>query len=84
MAFSRKPAAGLSAQDKNLYARIREQGFFAATGDRLPGVAGISAPVFKADGSLAAALTLTMPAERYDEGHVRHVLAAARQLSGLS
>jgi DNA-binding IclR family transcriptional regulator len=84
MAFSLKPGARLSAQDKNLYASIREQGFFAATGDRLPGVAGISAPVFKADGSLAAALTLTMPAERYDEGHVRHVLEAARQLSGQS
>lgn len=84
MAFSAKPPARLSAQDKNLYARIREQGFFAATGDRLPGVAGISAPVFKADGSLAAALTLTMPAERYDERHVRPVLEAARQLSGQS
>lgn len=82
MAFSPKPATRLSVQDKNLYARIREQGFLAATGDRLAGVAGISAPVFKADGSLAAALTLTMPTERYDEGHVRHVLAAARQLSG--
>jgi DNA-binding IclR family transcriptional regulator len=84
MAFSAKPPAHLSTQDKNLFARIREQGYFTAVGDRLPGVAGISAPVFKADGSLAAALTLTMPAERYDERHVRPVLEAARQLSGLS
>lgn len=80
-AFGPKPAG--SAKDKNLYARIREQGYFSATGDRLAGVAGISAPVFKADGSLAAALTLTMPTERYDEQHVQKVLQSARKLSGL-
>lgn len=74
-------AGALTTKDKNLYARIREQGYFSAMGDRLAGVAGISAPVFKADGSLAAALTLTMPAERYDERHVRKVLEAARKLS---
>ncbi len=74
--------ARTTAADQNLYARIREQGYFSTTGDRLAGVAGISAPVFKADGSLAAALTLTMPVARYDERHVQKVLAAARQLSG--
>ncbi|MBC7649097.1 MAG: IclR family transcriptional regulator, partial [Vitreoscilla sp.] len=41
---------------------------------------GISAPVFRPDASLAAALTLTMPADRYDETHVQRVLAAARRL----
>ena len=82
-AFGPKPAAGLGAEDKNLYARIREQGYFTAMGDRLAGVAGISAPVFKADGSLAAALTLTMPVERYDERHVQKVLEAARALGGV-
>lgn len=81
MAFGAKHAGALTAKDKNLYAMIREQGYFSAMGDRLAGVAGISAPVFKADGSLAAALTLTMPAERYDERHVRKVLEAARALS---
>lgn len=81
-AFGPKPTASLSAKDKNLYARIREQGYFSTMGDRLAGVAGISAPVFKADGSLAAALTLTMPAERYNERHVQKVLEAARKLSG--
>ncbi|MDB5930988.1 MAG: transcriptional regulator, IclR family [Polaromonas sp.] len=82
-AFGLKPAAGLGAEEKNLYARIREQGYFTAMGDRLAGVAGISAPVFKADGSLAAALTLTMPVERYDERHVQKVLEAARALGGV-
>lgn len=81
MAFGAKPAANLTTRDKNLYARIREQGYFSAMGDRLTGVAGISAPIFKADGNLAAALTLTMPAERYNERHVKKVLEAARALS---
>ena len=82
-AFGAKPAGTLSTKDKTLYARIREQGYFSAVGDRLEGVAGISAPVFRADGSLAAALTLTMPAERYDERHVQKLLEAARRLTGL-
>jgi DNA-binding IclR family transcriptional regulator len=82
MAFSPKPAAA-SAKDKNLYARIREQGYLSAVGDRLDGVAGISAPVFRADGSLAAALTLTMPSNRYSELHVKPLLEAARRLTGL-
>ena len=46
-------------------------------------MAGISAPVYRADGNLAAALTLTMPTERYDEQYVQKVLQAARKLSGL-
>lgn len=82
MAFGAKRTDAPTARDKNLYARIREQGYFTAMGDRLAGVAGISAPVFKADGTLAAALTLTMPAERYDERYVQKVLKAARTLSG--
>ena len=83
MAYGAKPVSPLTASDKNLYARIREQGYFSELGDRLAGVAGISAPVFKADGSLAAALTLTMPTERYDDRHVQKVLEAARTLSEL-
>lgn len=75
---SRKP----TASDKRVLSRIRADGFMTAVGDRLAEVAGISAPVFHADGAIAAALTLTMPAHRFDERHVAKVLAAARQLSG--
>jgi DNA-binding IclR family transcriptional regulator len=75
---NRKPTAA----DKRVYARIRADGFMTAVGDRLAEVAGISAPVFHADGSIAASLTLTMPAHRFDERHVGKVLVAARQLSG--
>lgn len=79
-AFGDGPAPRPGTAEHRLRARIREQGYFTAVGDRLAEVAGISAPVFHADGRLAAALTLTMPAHRYDERHARHVLAAARKL----
>jgi len=84
----------LSAFDPELYAavrgggrtqlaRVRADGYCAMVGDRHREIAGISAPVFRRDGELAAALTLTMPAHRYDERHARHVLAAARELGQL-
>ncbi len=78
------PAGGKSgsAAGRKLLAGIRERGFYAATGDRLAEVAGISAPVWHADGTLAAAVTLTMPSHRYHERHVKPVLEAARRLSG--
>lgn len=69
-------------KDRQLYAKIREQGYYTAVGDRLAEVAGISAPVFGADGALAGALTLTMPGNRYSERHVKPVLEAARRLTG--
>lgn len=78
------PALGRSGStaERRLMAGIRARGFMAATGDRLKEVAGISAPVFHADGSIAAAVTLTMPTHRYDERYVKPVLEAARRLSG--
>jgi DNA-binding IclR family transcriptional regulator len=81
MAFGAAPLPA-HARDKRLYAQIRERGYHAAAGDRLAEVAGISAPVFHADGRIAAALTLTMPVHRYREQLVKPVLEASRQLSG--
>lgn len=82
MAFSPNEAKP-SKQDQTLYAQIRTQGYCALVGDRSTELAGISAPVFKSDGTLAAALTLTMPAHRYTLDHLEPVLAAARRLTGL-
>lgn len=75
-------AAETDADERVLYERIRAQGYYAASGDRLPGVAGISAPVFRASGALAGAVTLTMPASRYTDAHIPAVLQAAQQLAG--
>ena len=50
-------------------------------GDRVPQLAGISAPCFDARGDLVGAVTLTMPTERLKAGHERHVLQAAQAIS---
>jgi DNA-binding IclR family transcriptional regulator len=71
-----------SPAERKLLGEIRTRGFYAAVGDRLAEVAGISAPVFHADGTVAAALTLTMPAHRYREQLAAHVLQAAGRLNG--
>ena len=78
------PPAGLprGAKERALYDGIRAQGYCALVGDRTAELAGISAPVFHADGSLAAAVTLTMPTHRYDKRHIEPVRAAAKELGG--
>ena len=68
--------------DQALYARIRQDGYFAAMGDRLSEVAGISAPVFLLSGGIAAAVTLTAPAHRYNPDHLTPLREAARRLTG--
>ena len=67
-------------QDRVHYARVRADGFEALVGDRHSEIAGISVPVFRKGGELAAALTLTMPVHRYAERYVKNVLASAREL----
>lgn len=83
IAFGAQSIRAEDQNDRQLYAKIREQGYYTAVGDRLAEVAGISAPVFKADGTLAGALTLTMPVFRYDLAYVRPVLESARKLGGM-
>ena len=81
VAFDLDREGAIASQDKQLYAEIRAQGYCTAVGDRLAEVAGISAPVFKAGGALAGALTLTMPSNRYQLSHVKTVLEMAKKLS---
>ncbi len=82
-AFGAADQRALPQRDRRLYAGIRQRGYYAAVGDRLADVAGISAPVLKADGSLAGALTLTMPATRFQEKYTGAVLESARRLGTL-
>lgn len=70
------------AKSRKLYAKIREDGYVLSDGDRLAGLSGISAPVFRADGSVAGAVTLTMPSQRLKRDQVKPVLEAAKSLSG--
>lgn len=71
------------AAERKLYADIRAQGYYAAVGDRLEEVAGISAPVTNANGKVVAALTLTCPAHRYDTRFITAVIHAAGSLHGV-
>ena len=82
IAFGPESELPRGAEERKLYEDIRAQGWCALVGDRTAELAGISAPVFHADGSLAAAVTLTMPTHRYDERYIEPGRAAARELSG--
>ncbi len=70
-----------STKEAKQLAQIKQDGYFAAIGDRSPELAGIAAPVFKSNGALAASLTLTMPSSRYNEKHISAVASAASALS---
>ncbi len=61
--------------------QIRADGYFSGVGARLPDVAGVSAPVFGADGRIAGAVTLTLPAHRHNPRHVAPVVVAAQALT---
>ena len=67
-------------RDRVYYARVRADGYEAVIGDRRSEIAGISVPVFRGSGELAAALTLTMPVHRYDARYLKLVLAAGRSV----
>ena len=83
IAFGPPPLpAGTRKEDRLLYENIRAQGYCALVGDRSPELAGISAPALHADGTLAGAVTLTMPAHRYDERAIPAVREAAAKLHG--
>lgn len=62
-------------------ARIREEGVAVLDGDRVPGLTGISAPVFGPGGALVGALTLTLPSTRMKARFVAEVRQAAAELS---
>jgi DNA-binding IclR family transcriptional regulator len=51
------------------------------TGDRIPGLAGISAPVWRSGGDLAGALTLTAPEQRVQPAFVDELRASAARLT---
>lgn len=61
-------------------ARIRADGYVVLDGDRVPGLMGVSAPVFDS-GGLAGALTLTLPSSRWKPSFTAIVVKAAGDLS---
>lgn len=64
---------------------VRRRGWAASVGEREPGVASVSAPVFGADGSVVAAVSVSGPIDRLTRQpgrlHAAEVVGAARALS---
>ncbi|QPF75885.1 helix-turn-helix domain-containing protein [Roseateles sp. DAIF2] len=63
------------------YEQIRAEGLAELDGDRVEGLAGIAAPVFRAGGELVGALTLSLPSSRLKPGLAAEVKRAAAALS---
>lgn len=72
MAFS-------GAQGK-IYDKIRQDGYIHAISDRVPGLVGVSAPVWTTHHQLVGALTLTVPESRFKPQFVRALRNSARTL----
>jgi DNA-binding IclR family transcriptional regulator len=66
-----------------IFDKVRRDGYVLVVGDRVPGLAGISAPVWNADKQLVGALTLTAPEQRVRPQFVDAVRASAARLSKL-
>jgi DNA-binding IclR family transcriptional regulator len=70
--------AGVSG---DMYERIRHEQVAVMVGDRVADLAGVSAPVFDAAGTLVGAVTLTMPKERLSPKYAPCVLDTAREIT---
>jgi DNA-binding IclR family transcriptional regulator len=64
-----------------LYEQIRREKVYGGVSDRVPELAGVSAPVFEAGNRLVGAVTLTMPKSRYRTSHASAVRACAEELT---
>ncbi|XVJ70533.1 MAG: helix-turn-helix domain-containing protein [Rhizobacter sp.] len=69
-----------SPEFKAMCGELQAHGVIGVREDRTQGVAGVSAPVFDATGSIAGALIVTMPNYRYKEKHLQTVRTAAIDL----
>jgi DNA-binding IclR family transcriptional regulator len=70
-------------EDPRGLAAVRLRGWAESVGERAPGVASVSAPVFDPGGGLAAAVSVSGPADRLGAGGARYgpaVAAAAREI----
>lgn len=64
-----------------LYDQIRRDGHVQVRGDRVPGLVGVSAPVWNAAGALVGALTLTAPETRFQPAFTTALCRSAARLT---
>jgi DNA-binding IclR family transcriptional regulator len=81
-------AAALTAASKfsiATLATVRKRGWASSVGEREPGVASVSAPVFNSEGRVVAAVSVSGPIDRLTRTpgrlHAEAVVAAGRRLS---
>lgn len=65
------------------YAKVRQEQLVIASGDRVPEVSGISAPVFGPEDELIGAITLSVPTYRMNTDHAPCVRESAKKLTSL-
>lgn len=63
------------------YAKIRHDQIAIVSGDRVPELAGISAPAFGPDGAMIGAVTISIPVHRLNLNHAANVRRAAIDLT---
>lgn len=73
MAFAGAPGA--------LHEQVRRDGWLMVSGDRVPGLVGISAPVWNAAHELVGALTLTAPEQRVQPAFAEALRQSAQRLT---
>ena len=64
-----------------IYDQVRRDGYLMVTGDRVPGLVGISAPVWNSGRELVGALTLTVPEQRVQPSFVNELRQSAARLT---
>ena len=64
-----------------VYDQVRRDGYLMLLGDRVAGLAGISAPVWNAAQELVGALTLTAPEQRLKPSFVDELRRSAQRLT---
>jgi DNA-binding IclR family transcriptional regulator len=64
-----------------IYEQVRRDGYVLVTGDRVPGLVGISAPVWGPARALVGALTLTVPEQRHRPSLVDALRGAAARVT---
>lgn len=66
-----------------IYDQVRQDGYVMLSSDRIPGLVGISAPVWDAERHLVGALTLTAPEQRVQAFFVDELRQSAQRLTRL-
>lgn len=64
-----------------LYDQVRRDGYVMVASDRVPGLVGISAPVWNAAREVVGALTLTAPEQRVQASFVEELRSSAAKLT---